>query len=94
MLNYLPLRNVLIQGIKATVKNKALPDSARLGCTPVSHSLSLSLVILRLGPIKAGLMHLLSLSPMPFILRVPPGSCRGWTPYSSILTASRACQHL
>ena len=44
MLNYLPLRNVLIQGIKATVKNKALPDSARLCCTPVwSLGLSVSL---------------------------------------------------
>ena len=36
----------------------------------------------RLGPIKAGLTCLLSLSlsPMPFILRVSPGSCWGWTP--------------
>ena len=43
MLNYLPLRNVLIQGIKATVKNKALPDPARLCCTPCLVTLSLSL---------------------------------------------------
>ena len=43
LLNYLPLRNVLIQGIKATVKNKALPDSTRLCCTPHLVSLSLSL---------------------------------------------------
>ena len=39
-----------------------------------SFSLSLSLLLPhRLGPIKAGLMYLLS--PMPFILRVPLGSC-------------------
>ena len=47
----------------------------KTGCQKVKH---------RLGPIKAGLMCLLSLSlsllPIPFILRVPPGSCRGWTP--------------
>ena len=60
----------------------ALPDSA--SCTPrlVTHSLSLSLSLSlprRLGPIKAGLMCLLSLSLTPFILRVSPGSCRGWT---------------
>ena len=45
MLNYLPLRNVLTWGIKAMVKNKALPDSARLCQTlhlPSGHSLSLS----------------------------------------------------
>ena len=63
------------------VKNKALPDSARLCCTPPSgHSLSVSLSLslpYRLGPIKAGLTCLLS--PTPFILRVPLGSCRGWT---------------
>ena len=59
------------------VKNKALPDSARLGCTPNLVTLSLSLPR-RLGPIKSGLTCLLS--PMPFILRVPPGSCGGWTP--------------
>ena len=28
MLNYLPLRNVLTQGIKTMVKNEALPDPA------------------------------------------------------------------
>ena len=39
MLNYLPLRNVLTWGIKATVKNKALPDPAN---TPSLVSLSLS----------------------------------------------------
>ena len=42
------------------VKNKALPDSARPCCNPV-WSLSLSLPR-RLGPIKAGLTCLLSLS--------------------------------
>ena len=63
MLNYLPLRNVLIQGIKAVVKNKALPDFSRLSTPPSDHSLSLSL----------------TLQPTPFILRVFPESCRGWT---------------
>ena len=43
----------------------------KTGCQKVKH---------RFGPIKAGLMCLLSLSPTPFILVVPPGSCRGWTP--------------
>ena len=59
MLNYLPLKNVLISGIKATVKNKALPDPARPCCTPclVTHTLSLYLPR-RLGPIKAGLTSL------------------------------------
>ena len=69
------------------VKNKALADSARLCqtlCTAIWSfflclSLSLSLPR-RLGPIKAGLTCLLSLSPTPFILTVPPGSCRGWIP--------------
>ena len=64
------------------VKNKALPDSSRLSAPLSGHSLSLSLSLSlprRFGPIKAGLMCLLSLSPMPFILRVRPGSCRGWT---------------
>ena len=81
MLNYLPLRNVLIQDIKATVKNKALPDSARLCNPPSSHSLSLSLSLPhRLGPIKAGLTCLLSLAnaihpeSIPWILlRLDPG---------------------
>ena len=60
------------------VKNKVLPDSARPCCTPrLVTSLSLPC---RLGPIKAGLMCLLSLSLTPFILGVPPGSCWGWTP--------------
>ena len=73
MLNYLPLRNVLTWGIKAMIKNKGLPDSA----APPIWSLSLSLSIPhRLGPIKAGLTCLLSLSLTPFILRVPPGSCQ------------------
>ena len=72
------------------VKNKALPDSARL-CTPRLVTLCLSFSLPhRLGPIKANLTCLLSLSlslslslarsPTPFILRVSPGSCRGWTP--------------
>ena len=39
MLNHLPLRDVLTQGIKAMVKNKAWPDPAN---TPI-WSLSLSL---------------------------------------------------
>ena len=84
MLNYLPLRNVLTWGIKATVKNKALSDSA----APLVWSLSLSVCLSlslslprRLDPIRAGLMCLLS--SMPFILRVPPGSCLGWTPADS-----------
>ena len=78
MLNYLPLRNVLTWGIKAMVKNKALPDSA-----PPVWSLSLSLADLALSRLASRVFSLslsLSLSPMPFILRVPPGSCRGWTP--------------
>ena len=68
------------------VKNKALPDSARL-CTPCLVTLSLSLSpFLSLSPSQTwpyqGWSHMssLSLSRMPFILRVPPGSCRGWTP--------------
>ena len=45
------------------VINKAWPDSARLSAPLASHSLSLSLSLpRRLGPIKAGLMCLLSLS--------------------------------
>ena len=64
------------------VKNKDLPDSAAPPVWSFSLSLSLSLFLSplphRLGPIKAGLTYLLS--PMPFILRVPPGSCWGWTP--------------
>ena len=91
MLNYLPLRNVLISGIKATVKNKTLPDSARPCKHPclviLSLSLSLSLSLPhRLGPIKAGLTCLLSLSlsladtvhpeGIPWILpRLDPGIC-------------------
>ena len=68
------------------VKNKALPDSSRLSAPLSGHSLSLFLSLPhRFGPIKAGLMCLLSLSPTPFILRVPPGSCRGWTPASPAL---------
>ena len=70
------------------VKNKALPDSARL-CqnlqTPLSgHSLSLSLSFC-LPPSKTwtyqGWSHVFSLclSLTPFMLRVPPGSCWGWT---------------
>ena len=60
------------------VKNKGLPDAARLCCTPTSgHSpcLSLSLSPRRLGPIKAGLTCLLSLADpvhpegTPWILR-------------------------
>ena len=47
ILNYLPLKNVLTQNIKATVKNKGLPDSA---ATPVwSFSLSLSLSLFSLS---------------------------------------------
>ena len=88
MLNYLPLKCTNL-GYKSFGKNKSLPDSARL-CTPrlVSHSFSLSLP-LRHGPIKAGLTCLLSLSPMPFILKVPPGSCRGWTPAKRGLSISQ-----
>ena len=43
----------------------------KTGCQKVKH---------RLGPIKDGLTCLLSLLLTPFILRVPPGSCQGWTP--------------
>ena len=60
------------------VKNKNLPDLAAHPQSGLSLSLSLSLSLpRRLGPIKAGLTSLLS--PTPFILKVPPGSCRGWT---------------
>ena len=77
------------------VKNKALPDSARPCKHPrlVIHflslclSLSLSLEDLALSrrvsrafSLSLFLSLSLSLSPTPFILRVPPGSCRGWTP--------------
>ena len=71
------------------VKNKALPDPARLCCTPqlVTHSLSLSLSLslpledLALSRLVFCVFSLsLSLSLMPFIPRVPPGSCQGWTP--------------
>ena len=67
-------KNVLI---KATVKNKDLPDSSRLSAPPSGHSLSLSLSFSlslprRLGPIKASLMCLLSpFLAAPFILRAP-----------------------
>ena len=83
MLNYLPLRNVLIQGIKAMVKNKGLPDSARPCKHPrlVIHSLSFSLSPWQTWPYQGkSYVSSLSLSPTPFILRVSPGSCRGWTP--------------
>ena len=102
MLNYLPLRNVLIQDIKATVKNKALPDSARL-CIPLSsHSLSLSLFLsLSLTDLALSRLvsHVFSLLPMPFILRVSPGSCWGWTPAfikerEDILQKPFGCQNL
>ena len=70
------------------VKNKGLPDAARLCCTPTSghspsHSLSFSLSLSprRLGPIKAGLTCLLSLADAvhpegtPWILRrLDPGT--------------------
>ena len=71
MLTYLPLRNVLIQGIKATVKNKALPDSARL-CTPhlVTLSLFLSLCLADLA-LSRLVSHVFSLLLMPFIMRTP-----------------------
>ena len=72
------------------VKNKALPDSA-----PPVWSLSLSLSLADLGPIKASLTCLLSLSPTPFILRVPPGSCRGWTPAVSHAPGEQGiCPHV
>ena len=61
----------------------------KMGCQKVKH---------RFGPIKAGITCLLSLSPTPFILRVPPGSCRGWTLAHFILggskiTADGDCNH-
>ena len=58
---------------------QTLPDPANTPVWLFTLSLSLSLPD-RLGPIKASLTCLLSLSPTPFILRVSPGSCRGWTP--------------
>ena len=62
------------------VKNKALLDSARLCQTlqtpPSGHSLSLSPS--QIWPYQ-GWSHV-SFSPTLFILRAPPGSCRGWTP--------------
>ena len=67
---------------------QTLPDPAR----PCKHphlvilSLSLSLSLpRRLGPIKAGLTCLLSLSRQRHSsYTVPPGSCRGWTPAAYI----------
>ena len=77
MLNYLPLRNVLTQGIKAMVKNKALPDSA----PPVwSLSLSLSLADLALSRLVSRVFSLSladSVHPegTPWILpRLDPGT--------------------
>ena len=65
------------------VKNKALPDSARPCRHPrlviLSLSLSLSSPTPRLGPIKAGLKCLLSLSRRCHS-SVSRGSCWGWTP--------------
>ena len=58
MLNYLPLRNVLTYGIKAMLKNKALPDSA-LPIWSVCLSLSLSLTDLALSRLVS---HVFSLS--------------------------------
>ena len=66
------------------VKHKALPDPARLCCTPIwslslSPSLFLSLAIhgdLALSRLISCVSSL-SLSLMLFILRVPHGSCRG-----------------
>ena len=65
------------------VKNKGLPDSARPCCKhPRLVTLSFCLIILRLGPVTAGLMCLLSLADAvhpegtPWILpRVDPGRC-------------------
>ena len=56
----------------------------KTGCQKVKH---------RFGPIKAGLMCLLSLLLTPFILRVPPGSCQGWTPAQVLSSRSlwRSC---
>ena len=65
------------------VKSKALPDSARLSAPPSSHSLSLSLSLsLPLTDLALSRLvsHVFFLSPKLFIQRVPPGSCRGWTP--------------
>ena len=84
ILNYLPLKNVLTLNIKATVKNEDLPDSAARPPPPhlvsllslsLSLFLSLSLADLALSRLVSRLFSL-----TPFILRVPPGSCRGWTP--------------
>ena len=63
------------------IKNKDFPDC----CTPGLVTLSLSLSLpRRLGPIKAGLTCLLL--PTLFILRVPPGSCQGWTPAVTVIS--------
>ena len=57
--------------------------------TPPDWLLSLSL-FLSLSPSQTwpyqGWSHVSSLSllPTPFILRVPPGSCQGWTPAPSL----------
>ena len=69
------------------VKNKALPDSARPCKHPrlVIWSFSLSLSPSQSWPYQ-GWSHVssLSLSPTPFIPRVSPGSCRGWTPAAMV----------
>ena len=57
------------------VKNKALPDSAE----PPGLVWSLSLSPSQTWPYQ-GWSHMSSLLPTLVILRVPPGSCRGWTP--------------
>ena len=84
MLNYLPLRNVLTQGIKAMVKNKGLPDSAGPCKHPhlVKFSLALALALA---------LSLADLALSRLVSRVlsltnavhpegTPGSCLGWTP--------------
>ena len=82
MLNYLPLRNVLTWGIKAMVKNKALPDSARF-CTPRLVTLSPS----QTWPYQ-GWSHVSSLSLADAVHpEGTPGYCRGWTPASLLFSA-------
>ena len=100
MLNYLPLRNVLIQGIKAMVKNKALPDSA--SCTPHLATLSLPLSLF-LSPSQTwpyqGQSHVSSLSlanavhpeGIPWILLgLDPGTRPSVLPHEKSVCRSRS----
>ena len=83
MLNYLPLRNVLT-GIKAVVKNKALPDSAAPPIWALSLFFSFSLSPSQTWPYQ-GWSHMSSLADAihpkgtPCILRrLDPRSVAAW----------------